>query len=195
MLLAVATVAAVVGYAVYRGSFWMAALGILVLVPMLAMRPRPIAADVLAAEVRAHLRDGRVLVLTVAQHGIVHVFRGQRGLRMSSKGYRLLDQCPHCFVERQISALFDDPVAGRVIEHYRAKLADDRPVELQLTRSSTPPAGAPVADLPGEPWVLKYYYPANLTWHVAFPVACAVHAPSAPRRPPGTHGAFPSSER
>lgn len=187
-LLAVATVATAVVYSVYRDSFWMAALSALAAIPMLTMRPRPIAAEALAADVRAHLRDGRVLLLTVAQQGTLRIGRGQRGPRMSSKGYRLLDQCPHCFIEGQVSALFDDTVAERVIEHYRAKLADNQPVELQLTRNSAPPAGAPVAEAPGEPWVLTYYYPSNRTWQVPLPVACDVHNPTALRRPPGIPG-------
>jgi hypothetical protein len=181
---AMATVAAAVVYAVYRDSFWMAALGILAVIPVLRMRPQPVAAEALAGEVCSHLLDGRVLLLTVAQHGTLRIFRSQRGPRMSSKGYRLLDQCPHCFIEQQVSALFKKAVAEQVIEHYRAKLADNRPVELQLTRSSDPPAGAPVVDAPGEPWVLSYYYPSNRAWRVAFPVACDVHNPTEQRRPP-----------
>ncbi|TDD76577.1 hypothetical protein [Actinomadura rubrisoli] len=179
-----APVAALVAYAVYRDSYWLAAFGIPIAISALrTQHPYPIAAEVLAAEIRAHLRSGRVLLITVAQHGTLRIFRAQRGPRMSTKGYRLLDQCPHCFVEGRVAEMFNDTVAGGVIEHYRAKLAANRPVELQLTRSMAPPAGALVVDAPGEPWVLNYFYPSNRTWRVAFPVACDAHNPAAPFDP------------
>ncbi|WP_242911351.1 hypothetical protein [Actinomadura terrae] len=186
-LLAVASVAVALVYAVDRHSLWMAAVSILAAIPLVIWRPHAITPEALAAKIRAYIRSDRVLLLTVGEHGgplISHV----RGIPRSSKRYRFVDECPHCFLEEQVSALFEDTVAEGVIDHYRANLADNRPVELQFTRSWDPPAGTPVVNAPGEPWVLNYYYLSNLTWQVPFPVACDVHSSTMLHRPPSSPG-------
>ena len=177
-LLSTVIALAAVAYAVYRGSYWTVAFGLggfLIVLPKPGTRVEPIAAEALAARVRGQLRDGRVLLIYVAQKGTLLLFRGRPG-PLWSRRYRLLDQCPHCFVESWVSELFDAAVEERVIGHYRAELAVNRPVELQFTRKASPPPGAFVAEVPGDdPWVLDYYHPSNRSWPVAFPVACDVH--------------------
>lgn len=170
-VVAVAVVVVAIGYGGLQGSLWMAGLGVVGLVLVVLPRRGPVSADRVAAEISSDIQAGRLYLLHLAvnMNGSLLVFRaGAR--RMPTRAFRLADHCPHCFIERYLSSLLDEPTAEEAVEHYRSRTGAGQAVEVHLKRTET--------DQLGGWWVVSHHYPSKATWPVTYPVTCAVHRPS-----------------